>query len=135
MAPYLRQNDYVLYQAGHPRYIRLGELALLRSKNNELIVHRYIGANLFKGDRAKMNDLDAEYVGLVIARMHNKKLVALNRELLKPARVFLALLSRLNRRFGLLGKFIAGIIAAVGVSLRLLENLMGNAYESCRQNT
>lgn len=125
MAPYLRQGDHVLYQTNHFNQICFGELALLRSKNNELIVHRSIGSNLFKGDRAKINDLEIEYLGHVIARVYDKKIVSLNRALLKPLRVLLALLSRFNRHFGLSGRIIAGAIATVGFSLRFFENLQG----------
>ncbi|MCB0377866.1 MAG: S24/S26 family peptidase [Bdellovibrionales bacterium] len=104
MAPYLRSNDVLVWESCEK--FTPGDLVVLKNDGNEseLLVHRYIGEGLTKGDCEKWDDKklgrNLQPLGRVVSRLSlqgdSRKAIVLNPSYSSKMRRLIVFLSRAN---------------------------------------
>lgn len=96
--------------------IPFGTLVYAKTINQEMVIHRYVGQNLVKGDRVKNFDQIESIEGIVTSRIFKNKELDLNTV---GQKLLMGSLNLLNqKKFIFIHHFAAGFIALFGKVFR-----------------
>ena len=125
MSNHLITGDVLIYQELNDGLsnAQIGDLIVLES-DNKLLVHRFLGQGIVKGDTNKSQDRIQKVVGVVTARIFKERYINYNNKITKTFSRIIAMFSKENTvTLSKIDKLTFLIILILSKKLRVIENL------------